>query len=63
MAADAPQFEIYENTEGWQWRLRATNGEIVAEGRQGYVDRSECVNMQELLMLMLEDSVIEEVDA
>lgn len=63
MAADNPQFEVYESADGWNWRLRAINGQVVAQGTQGYAERSECVNMQELLMLMLEDSVIEEVEA
>lgn len=63
MAADAPQLEVYENAEGWNWRLRAVNGQIVAQGTQGYADRAECVNAQELVAQMLDDSVIEQVDS
>lgn len=25
-------FEVYEAPDGWRWRLRATNGEVVSSG-------------------------------
>jgi uncharacterized protein YegP (UPF0339 family) len=28
----APRFEIYKARDGWRWRLRGANGEIIARG-------------------------------
>ncbi|MFB6301052.1 MAG: DUF1508 domain-containing protein [Halobacteriales archaeon] len=34
-------FEVYEDSDGdWRWRLRHRNGNILADGGQGYSDRS-----------------------
>lgn len=63
MAASAPQFEVYENADGWNWRLRAINGSVVAQGTQGYHHRGDCVAMQEQVARMLDDSDVETVDA
>lgn len=30
------KYEIYEAQDGWRWRLKSANGEIVASG-EGYV--------------------------
>lgn len=27
-----PKFEVYSAADGWRWRLKAANGEIVATG-------------------------------
>ncbi|WP_284011053.1 YegP family protein [Haloarcula pelagica] len=38
-------FEVYEDTAGkWRWRLRAENGEIVADSGQGYSNRSKAMD-------------------
>ncbi len=36
------RFEVYESTKtsDWRWRLRAKNGEIVAQG-EGYRDKND----------------------
>ncbi|ERG63524.1 hypothetical protein L332_03525 [Agrococcus pavilionensis RW1] len=41
--------EVYQRADDlWAWRLRATNGQIIAtDGGQGYVDRGECARMAE----------------
>ncbi|MCJ2011312.1 YegP family protein [Methylobacterium sp. J-076] len=37
------RFELYRDAGGqWRWRLRARNGEIVAESGEGYVRREDC---------------------
>lgn len=37
------RFELYRDAKGeWRWRLRARNGEIVAESGEGYVRREDC---------------------
>jgi large subunit ribosomal protein L21 len=36
-------FEIYEDSGEWRWRLRASNGEVVAESEQGFSSKSGVV--------------------
>jgi uncharacterized protein YegP (UPF0339 family) len=37
------RFELYRDAGGqWRWRLRARNGEVVAESGEGYVRREDC---------------------
>ncbi len=37
------RFELYRDAGGqWRWRLRARNGEIIAESGEGYVRREDC---------------------
>ena len=39
------QFEIYrDNSDKYRWRLRADNGNIVADSGQGYSRRADCEN-------------------
>ena len=36
-------FEIYTDTAGeYRWRLRADNGEAIADSGEGYVDEDDC---------------------
>lgn len=40
----AGKFEVYEDKSGeYRWRLKATNGEIIATG-EGYTTKSACLN-------------------
>jgi uncharacterized protein YegP (UPF0339 family) len=39
------EFEIYkdqDNPQDFRWRLRANNGEIIADSGEGYNDRDDC---------------------
>ncbi|MCJ2008976.1 YegP family protein [Methylobacterium sp. J-092] len=37
------RFEIYRDALGhWRWRLRAQNGNVVADSGEGYVRREDC---------------------
>ena len=37
------KFEVYKDKSGeWRWRLKATNGQIVATSGEGYVNKSGC---------------------
>ncbi|BCM86546.1 YegP family protein [Methylobacterium indicum] len=37
------RFELYRDGKGeWRWRLRAENGEVVADSGEGYVRREDC---------------------
>jgi len=36
-------FEIYKDKAGeYRWRLKATNGKIVADSGEGYVAKTDC---------------------
>lgn len=37
------RFEIYRgHDQDWRWRLRATNGNVVADSAEGYRHRGDC---------------------
>ena len=37
------RFELYRDVKGeWRWRLRARNGEVIAESGEGYSRREDC---------------------
>jgi uncharacterized protein YegP (UPF0339 family) len=41
MAAKRPVVELYKDKGGeWRWRLKATNGQIIATSGEGYKSRS-----------------------
>jgi len=37
------KFEYYEATDGWRWRLKATNGKIIATGGEAYSSKRTCL--------------------
>jgi uncharacterized protein YegP (UPF0339 family) len=44
------KLEIYEDAGGeWRWRAKAANGEVVADGGEGYENRVDCAAMAEEL--------------
>ena len=37
---------VYRDSQGeWRWRVRADNGEIVADSAEGYRNRADCLEM------------------
>lgn len=43
--ARTAKIEVYMDAAGeYRWRYRATNGQIMADGGEGYVERRNCVN-------------------
>ena len=37
------RFEMYKGHDGdWRWRLRTTNGNVVADSAEGYRHREDC---------------------
>ncbi|HVK02841.1 MAG TPA: HVO_2922 family protein [Armatimonadaceae bacterium] len=39
------KFEVYKDTKGeYRWRLKAGNGEVVADGNEGYASKQSCLN-------------------
>ena len=40
-----PKFEVYKDKAGeFRFRLKATNGEIIASGGEGYTTKAACLN-------------------
>tara|TARA_Y100000310_G_C20698991_1_gene827915 strand:- start:4238 stop:4417 length:180 start_codon:yes stop_codon:yes gene_type:complete len=41
-----PYFEVYQgkNNKKWYWRLKARNGQIIADGGQGYARKENALN-------------------
>lgn len=38
-----PYFEIYrDNSDEYRWRLKSTNGKIIADSGEGYKNKSDC---------------------
>lgn len=38
-------YYIYKDASGyWRWRLKASNGRIVADSGEGYYNRQDCLN-------------------
>jgi uncharacterized protein YegP (UPF0339 family) len=37
-------YHYYKDTKGeWRWRLKASNGRIIADSGEGYSNESECL--------------------
>lgn len=37
------KFEYYEASDGWRWRLLATNGQTIATGGEAYSTKQHCL--------------------
>ncbi len=39
------KFEVYKDGKGeYRWRLKASNGQIIATGGEGYKQKASCLN-------------------
>lgn len=39
------RIEVYHDTKGeWRWRLKATNGKIIADSGEGYINKQDCLD-------------------
>lgn len=57
------KFELYKNAANeWRWRLRATNGQILATGSEGYVKKSDCLHGIDRVKETNKDTPVIEVD-
>lgn len=36
--------ELYRARDGWRWRRRASNGRVVSDSGEGYVDRRDAIH-------------------
>ena len=62
MAAKKPQFEVYKSESGgWNWRLRAVNGKVIAQGTQGYSRRGGALKAADMVRAALKGGTEAEV--
>ncbi|MUV56406.1 hypothetical protein SAMN04487947_3573 [Halogeometricum rufum] len=55
-------FEVYEDRSGkWRWRLVHDNGNIIADGGEGYASRQKCEQGIESVKRNASDAEVEEV--
>ncbi len=41
----AAKFEVYADARGeYRWRLKASNGQVIATGGEGYTSKAGCLN-------------------
>ncbi len=53
------QFEIYSDVAGeYRWRLKADNGEIIADSAEGYNRRGHAVKMVAKIMTEVEYATV-----
>lgn len=56
------KFEVYKDGKGeWRWRLKATNGQTIATGGEGYSSKASCINGIESVKKNAPTAEIEEV--
>jgi uncharacterized protein YegP (UPF0339 family) len=61
-AATKLTFETYQDAEKkYRWRLKATNGQIIATSGQGYIDKRDCENAIDVIKKGAEKAKVEEV--
>ncbi len=63
-AATKLTFETYEDSgKQYRWRLKATNGQIIATSGQGYKDKRDCANAIDVIKKGAEKAKVEEAAA
>ena len=63
-AAAGMTFEIYKDAKGeFRWRLKASNGQIVATGGQGYSAKADCKHAIESIMKNAATATVEDHSA
>lgn len=54
------RFELYRDAAGgWRWRLRAQNGNVVADSAESYVRRADCEHGINLVRGSAEATVVD----
>ena len=63
-AAATMTFEMYKDAKGeFRWRLKATNGQIIATGGQGYSAKADCKHAIESIQKHAAAATIEDMTA
>lgn len=53
-------FEVYQGGDGWRWRLKGANGEVVAHG-EAYSTKAHALRAVSLLVSTTDTTPIREV--
>ncbi len=57
------KLEIYEDAKGeYRWRLKSSNGRIIATSGEGYTRKSDCIEAQRKIAVTMREAVIEVVE-
>ena len=57
------KFEVYPDNAGqFRWRLKSSNGQVIATGGQGYKDKRDCRSAVESVKRTAAEAPIEEVE-
>ena len=60
--SEALKFHVYQDkSDEWRWRLKASNGLIIADSGQGYASKQSCLHGIDLIKNHSANSVVEEV--
>ena len=63
MAGEPKQFAIYKDAAGeWRWRLYAANVKLIANGGEGYKNKTDCIHGLRLVAAMASNADIWNVD-
>jgi uncharacterized protein YegP (UPF0339 family) len=55
------KFQIYKDRKGeYRWRLRARNGEIIADGNEGYSRKASCKHGIDLVKEQAASAAVED---
>lgn len=50
------KFHLYRDTaQEWRWKLKAANGQIIADSGEGYKRKSDCLEMIVKIIGLMED--------
>ena len=61
MAERKGKIEFYKDNKGeYRWRLKAPNGQQIANGGEGYTTLENCKNGVESVKRYIQDAVVEE---
>lgn len=44
MTSKRTKVHVYKADDGWRWRLRASNGRIIADSGEAYTNRSKAID-------------------
>jgi uncharacterized protein len=57
-------FELFKDRQGqFRWRLRASNGKIIADSGEGYVQKADCQHGIDLVKSEAAGSEVKEISA
>ena len=57
----AGKFEVYKDARGeFRWRLKASNGQTIATGGEGYTTKAACMNGIDSVKRNVNDSSIDD---